>query len=50
VDQLNKDDIDSLLLEKGKFLIGTLITQHHGLNGSHDWNRKKRCEKEKILS
>jgi len=41
VDQLNKDDIDSLLLEKEKFWVGTLITQHHILNGSH-WNRKKR--------
>ena len=22
------------------------MTQHQGLNGTHDWNRKKRCEKE----
>ena len=45
---LSNREIDELLLEKEKFWIGTLITQHKGLNGSHDWNRKKRTEREKI--
>ena len=40
-------EIDSLLLEKEKFWIGTLVSQHKGLNGSHDWSRNKRCEKVK---
>ena len=30
------------------FWIGTLVTQHQGLNGKHDWNRKTRTEREKI--
>ena len=42
---LNQDKIDELLLVKEKFWIGTLVTQHKGLNGSHDWNRTKRTEK-----
>ena len=42
---LSKDDLDNLLLEKEKFWIGTLVTQHQGLNGSHDWNRKKRTDR-----
>jgi len=46
-DNISKTDIDSLLLEKEKFWIGTLVTQHQGLNGTHDWNRKKRSEREK---
>jgi hypothetical protein len=48
IDRLEKDEIDALLLEKEKFWIGTLVTQHQGLNGSHDWSRKKRTEREKI--
>ena len=40
-------EIDSLLLEKEIFWIGTLISQHKGLNDSHDWSRNKRCEKVK---
>ena len=46
-ENLSPDELDRLLLEKEKFWIGTLITQHQGLNGSHDWNRKKRTEREK---
>ena len=46
-EKLSKEDVDSLLLEKEKFWIGTLVTQHKGLNGTHDWNRKKRTEREK---
>ena len=44
---LTQSEIDSLLLAKEKFWIGTLITQHKGLNGSHDWCRKTRTEREK---
>ena len=44
---LSPKEIDSLLLEKENFWIGTLISQHKGLNGSHDWSRNKRCEKVK---
>ena len=46
--ELSCDEIDSLLLQKEKFWIGTLVSQHKGLNGSHDWNRKKRTEREKF--
>ena len=41
-------EIDDLLLEKEKFWIRALVTQHHGLNKKHDLNRKKRCEHEKL--
>ena len=44
---LRKEEIDKLLLQKEKFWIGTLVTQHKGLNGSHDWNRGQRWDKEK---
>ena len=44
-DNLTTKEIDDLLLEKEKFWIGTLVTQHTGMNCSHDWNKKKRCEK-----
>ena len=47
VENLNNDDIDDLLLQKEKFWIGSLVTQHKGMNGTHDWARKKRCEREK---
>ena len=47
VDGLSGDEVETLLLQKEKFWIGTLVTQHKGLNGSHDWNRKKRTEREK---
>ena len=46
-DRLTKLEIDALLLAKEKFWIGTLVTQHQGLNGTHDWGRKKRTEREK---
>ena len=46
-EQLSQEKIDSILLQKEKFWIGTLVTQHRGLNGSHDWNRSKRTEREK---
>ena len=50
VDQTTDKDkeIDNILLQKEKFWIGTLVTQHQGLNGKHDWNRKTRTEREKI--
>ena len=47
VEGLSSDEVDALLLKKEKFWIGTLVTQHKGLNGTHDWNRKNRCEREK---
>ncbi|XP_057302660.1 uncharacterized protein LOC130636829 [Hydractinia symbiolongicarpus] len=47
-ENLTNRQIDSLLLDKEKFWIGTLVTQHQGLNGSHDWNRTKRTEKCKL--
>ena len=47
-ENLSLEQIDDLLLQKEKFWIGTLITQHKGLNSSHDWNRKKRSEREKF--
>ena len=48
VKSLADDEIDDLVLKKEKFWIRTLVTQHHGLNGKHDLNRKKRCEREKL--
>ena len=45
---LIRNQIGDLLLEKEKFWIVTLITQHQGLNSTHDWNRSKRTEREKI--
>ena len=45
IDNLTTDEIDDLLLEKEKFWIGALVTQHAGMNCSHDWNRSKCCEK-----
>ena len=42
VENLTHDEIENLLLGKEKFWSGTLVTQHQGLNGTHDWNRKKR--------
>jgi len=47
VENLTTEEIDDLLLRKEKFWNGTLVTQHQGLNGTHDWNRKTRCEREK---
>ena len=47
VENLSSEDVDELLLKKEKFWIGNLLTQHKGMNGTHDWNRNKRCEREK---
>ena len=44
VDNFSSDEIDDLLLAKENFWIGTLVTQHAGMNCSHDWNRTRRCE------
>ena len=46
-DSLSQEEIEMLLLQKERFWIGTLVTQHVGLNGTHDWNRSKRTEKER---
>ena len=46
---LTLEQTDALLLAKEKFWIGTLVTQHQGLNGTHDWNRSKRSDREKLL-
>ena len=48
-ENLSVEEVDNLLLQKEKFWIGTLVTQHKGLNGSHDWNRSKRFDKEKPI-
>ena len=47
VDGLSTEKIDELLLQREKWWIGNLVTQHRGLNGKHDWNRKERSEVEK---
>lgn len=44
-DNLTTEEIDDLLLQKEKFWIGTLVTQHAGMNCTHDWNRSRRSEK-----
>ena len=44
-DNLSLEEIDEMLLEKEKFWIGALVTQHQGMNCSHDWNRTRRAEK-----
>ena len=36
VDQFLSDETDDLLLQKEQFWIGTLVTQHMRLNGTHD--------------
>ena len=46
-ESLSNDDIEDLLLKKEKLWCGTLVTQHKGLNGLHDWNRDKHAEKPK---
>ena len=45
---LTRNQIEDLLLEKEKFRIDALVTQHQGLNSTHDWNCSKRTEREKI--
>ena len=46
-DKLSSSEIDDLLLKKEQFWIGSLVTQHKGMNGTHDWYRSKRTEREK---
>ena len=46
VDDLSENDIESLLLQNKNFWIGTLATQHKGLNGSHDWSRHHRTHRD----
>ena len=47
INLLSQTKLDELLLAKEKFWIGTLVSHHKGMNGTHDWNRSKRYEKEK---
>ena len=47
VDHFSSDDIEELLLQKEQFWIGTLVTQHKELNGTHDWRRTKHFQKER---
>ena len=47
VDDLSVNEIDQLLLEKEKLWIGMLLTQHKGMNASHDWRRKTREKRNK---
>ena len=49
VELLTLQEIDTLLLAKEKFWIGTLVTQHKGLNGTHHWRRSKRSDREKLI-
>ena len=35
-EHLSENDIESLLLQKEKFWIGALKTQHKGLNDNHE--------------
>ena len=46
VEYLSRNDIESLLLQKENFWIGTLANQHKGLNGNHDWNRRNRIHRD----
>ena len=47
VDHFSFDEIDDLLLQEGQFCILTVVTQHKGLNETHDWWRWKRFQKKK---
>ena len=47
---LTRKPIKGLLLEKEKFWISTLVTQHQGLNSTHDWNHSKRTERKKLYN
>ena len=46
VDDLSESDIESLLLQKENFWIRALVTQHKGLNGSHDWKRHQKIHRD----
>ena len=49
-DEMSTEKVDELLLYKESFWIGSLVTQHKGLNGTHDWCRKKRRDKIKNIN
>ena len=49
VDDLSVNEIDQFLLEKEKLWIGMLLTQHKGMNASHDWRRKTREKRNKWI-
>ena len=42
------EDIEDSLLQKEQLWIGTYVKQDKGLNGTHDWKRTKRFQKEKL--
>ena len=46
VEHLSENDIENLLLQKGNFWIGTLVTENKELSGSHDWNRDQRIHRD----
>ena len=48
VEGLTPEKIDELLLEKEKRWIRNLVTCHKGMNSTHDLNRTKRNEREKM--
>ena len=48
VENLTLEQIDHELLKKEKMWIRKLLTYHHGMNSSHDLNRTRRCEREKL--
>ena len=48
VENLTGEEVEGILLAKEKFWIGTLVSQHKGLNSMHDWNRKNRRDKENV--
>lgn len=43
----SKNPNETLLLQKERFFIGTLVIQHKGLNGKQDCNRNHRCDRER---
>ena len=47
INLLSQTKVDELLLTTEMFCIGALVSHHKGMNGTHDWNRSKRYEKEK---
>ena len=47
-DGLTVEQIDDELLKKEKMWIRKLLTYHHGMNSSHDLNRSRRNDLEKL--
>ena len=47
-DGLTLKQIDEELLKKEKMWIRKLLTYHHGMNSSHDLNRSRRSDLEKL--